>query len=255
MSAPSLATVKRLFALSGNRCAFPGCNAPLVEKSETITGEICHVRAASPGGPRYDPAQSDDARNAGANLILLCGRHHKLVDEEPQTFTIEKLTEFKILHEHRGVVEVNPFSAKAAASLLTNYTNLVVHANAGQIAVNSPGVIQAGTLNLRTNKTKLTIAAPPGSIGANRQMMSYITYLIGRYQQFQKADTTKSGRFKYMAIHTALKRYFKGKWELLPESAFPEVMGFLQRRIDNTILGRINRAKGSPVYHQFEEHR
>lgn len=41
---PTTKTIKCLFAASGNRCAFPGCDRPLV------TGEICHIRARSPGG-------------------------------------------------------------------------------------------------------------------------------------------------------------------------------------------------------------
>ncbi len=52
----------------------------MVEDSETVTGEICHIRAASSGGPRYDPAQSEEDCYAASNLLVLCGRHHKIVD-------------------------------------------------------------------------------------------------------------------------------------------------------------------------------
>jgi hypothetical protein len=48
---PSLVTVKRLFARSQNRCAFTGCDFPIVEESDTVTGIICHINARSPGGP------------------------------------------------------------------------------------------------------------------------------------------------------------------------------------------------------------
>lgn len=254
MGAPSLATVKRLFARSGNRCAFPECDVPLVEESGTVTGEICHIRAASPGGPRYHEAQTDDARNAAANLILLCGRHHKLVDAEPNKFTVQTLSEFKSRRESAGTVEISPISAKAAAGLLARYATPVIRANGSQIAINSPGAVQAGTIHVRTTKTKITIAAPPGSIGADRVMTSYATYLIGRYQEFQKADKTKTGRYKYMAVFAALKRHFKGDWKLLPASRFPEVVQFLERRIDDTIVGRVTKASGRPLYHRFDEH-
>ena len=41
MSGPTIATVKRLFAVSENCCAFPGCDAPLVDTaSGAILGEI-----------------------------------------------------------------------------------------------------------------------------------------------------------------------------------------------------------------------
>lgn len=254
MRGPTLVGVKRLFARSGNRCAFPDCGVPIVEDSGTVTGEICHIKAGSPGGPRYDPAQSEEERHDASNLILLCGRHHTLVDAEPDDYTVQKLTAFKRSHERSGVVEITPSSAKAAAALLANYMNVVIHSNAGQIAIQSPGAIQANTINLRTRKAKVTLAPPGGSIAEDRAMMSYAKYLIDRHQQFQKADKTKTGRFKYVAIHAALKRQFKGDWKLLPTSRFAEVVAFLQKRIDNTIVGRVSRARGAPVYHEFEEH-
>jgi hypothetical protein len=39
---PSVATVKRLFARSGNMCAFPGCSSALTQ-DDVIVGEICHI--------------------------------------------------------------------------------------------------------------------------------------------------------------------------------------------------------------------
>ena len=56
---PTEATIKRPFALSGNLCAFPRCHFPIIESAGTVTGEICHIRARSAGGPRYDATQSD----------------------------------------------------------------------------------------------------------------------------------------------------------------------------------------------------
>ena len=251
---PTLATVKGLFARSGNSCAFPACGVPMVEESGTVTGEICHIKAASPGGPRYDARQNEQDRHATSNLMLLCGRHHKLVDAEPSKYTVERLTQVKNLHERRGLVEITPAGTKAAAALLAKHMNVVIYSNDGQIAIHSPGAIQANTVNLKTVKAKFILAPPPGSIAAERAMMSYARYLIARYQELQKADKTKAGRFKYIAIHAALARQFKGDWKLLPTSRFREVVDFLQKRIDNTIVGRIGRARGSPLYHGFEEH-
>ena len=86
-------------------------------------------------------------------------------------------------------------------------------------------------------------------------MLSYAKYLISRYQEFQKSDARKISDFKYIAIHNALKREFKGDWNLLPAERFGELIAFLQRRVDNTKLGRINQARSIPNYHSFEEHK
>jgi hypothetical protein len=81
MTGPTVATIKRLFAVSGNRCAFPGCELPLVdEASGNVLGEMCHIRARSPDGPRYDPEQTEEERHGFGNLVLLCPTHHAIVD-------------------------------------------------------------------------------------------------------------------------------------------------------------------------------
>ena len=64
MSSPSVPTIKRLFAVSGNQCAFPRCPLPLVDiSSGKVTGRICHIKAQKSGGPRYDPDQTDEEQH------------------------------------------------------------------------------------------------------------------------------------------------------------------------------------------------
>lgn len=255
MTTLTLATLKRLFARCRNQCAHPDCILPIVEESDTVTGDICHIKAASPGGPRYDPTQDDAARHDAKNLILLCTRHHRIVDADTDTYTVEVLTMMKSDHEQAGMLEITPQTTRAAERLLANYTKVVVQGNSGQIAVNSPGAMQANTLNVNVTKRKVTIAAPQGSIGSDQAMTSYVAYLIARYQEYQKADTSKEGRLKYMVIHNALKREFKGDWKLLATMRFGDVVNFLQGRIDRTRLGKLNASRGSPNYHSFAEHR
>jgi tetratricopeptide (TPR) repeat protein len=105
MSSPTVTTIKRLFAASGNQCAFPGCALPLVDPdSGAVLGEICHVRARSPGGPRYDATQTEEQCHAFENLLLLCPSHHKIVDDNPDVYPVERLLEIKARHEaqHAG---------------------------------------------------------------------------------------------------------------------------------------------------------
>ncbi|MDB5295166.1 MAG: endonuclease [Phycisphaerales bacterium] len=119
---PSLPTVKRLYAVSGNQCAFPGCRLPLVDPtSGTVTGRICHIKARSPGGPRYDPAQSDGERHGFANLIILCPIHHDVIDADEASYTVERLTEIKAGHEASNVVDPpSRMPDGAAAEMVAN---------------------------------------------------------------------------------------------------------------------------------------
>jgi hypothetical protein len=98
LSGPSQKTAKRLFAVSGNRCAFPNCRTDIV-KGGTILGEICHIKSARPNGPRYDALQSPEDRHGYDNLILLCANHHTVVDDDEEAYTVARLAKMKSDHE------------------------------------------------------------------------------------------------------------------------------------------------------------
>lgn len=124
MSRPSEKTLKQLFALSNNRCAFPRCVQPLVDPSSiTLVGEVCHIRAQRPGGPRYDPNQTENERHAFANLILLCSPHHTVVDDDEESYTIVRLESIKQHHETaEKSIEVTPEVLKQLVLSVTGNT-------------------------------------------------------------------------------------------------------------------------------------
>jgi hypothetical protein len=73
---------------------------PLIdEDSGSVIGEICHIKARNPNGARYDSTQTDEQRNAFENLILMCPIHHKVIDDDDESYTVERLKEIKLKHE------------------------------------------------------------------------------------------------------------------------------------------------------------
>lgn len=97
-------TIKRLYALSGNQCAHPGCQnrliTPETEQSDAaVVNHICHIYARSDGGPRNNPGLTEEERDSYDNLILLCAHHHVIVDKQPDTYTAEILKRWKQEHE------------------------------------------------------------------------------------------------------------------------------------------------------------
>ena len=95
---PTRETLRALFACSGNRCAFPSCSHPLVNKKHKFIAQVCHIQAANPGGERYNAQQTDDERRSYDNLILLCHRHH-VETNDVDLYPVEKLIEMKHKHE------------------------------------------------------------------------------------------------------------------------------------------------------------
>lgn len=105
---PTSEVIRRLFLLSGNQCAFPGCQHPIISPDGTYVGEICHIRAAEAGGERFDPNQSNEDRRAFENLLLLCHDHHVVTDDVDQ-YPVEKMVGIKHQHEarfERGIADL-----------------------------------------------------------------------------------------------------------------------------------------------------
>lgn len=88
---------KELYAKSGNRCSFPGCDKELIGDGDC--SEICHIEGVNPNSARFNSKLSNEEVNSYDNLILLCRNHHNLVDECKALYTVEKLRRMKYEHE------------------------------------------------------------------------------------------------------------------------------------------------------------
>ncbi|WP_460481886.1 HNH endonuclease [Comamonas humi] len=121
LSAPRLSTVKRLFAVSMNRCAFPGCSTPVIDpETQTVLGEICHIHAQSEGGPRFNDDLTTEQIHGFENLILMCGTHHKLIDEpgNEATYSAAYLMGLKVAVGHSGSKTETELSNEQATVLI-----------------------------------------------------------------------------------------------------------------------------------------
>ncbi|WP_051609928.1 hypothetical protein [Terasakiella pusilla] len=92
--------IRELFAKSGNQCAFPDCNHPLIDDDGDYVAQICHIEAASEGGERYNERMTDDERAAPSNLLIMCHRHH-VKTNNVDIYTVPILQDMKRQHETR----------------------------------------------------------------------------------------------------------------------------------------------------------
>lgn len=89
---------------SGYRCNNPECRRMTIgahsDPNKFISlGQACHIEAASPGGPRYNPALSAEERQKVTNGIWLCYSCSKLIDCDPDRFTVDVLNSWKAVAE------------------------------------------------------------------------------------------------------------------------------------------------------------
>lgn len=105
---PTPTVARNLYGASGNRCAYPGCDSPLVRSDGVVVGEIAHIEAAMPDGPRFNKHMSNQERRAPANLMIMCATCHTITDADTDTWTVEKLQALKADHEalYTGAVDV-----------------------------------------------------------------------------------------------------------------------------------------------------
>jgi hypothetical protein len=100
---------KVLCTRSGNRCAMPECRKVLVvdkteNDRESLVAQMAHIKGEKPAAPRYDANMTELEKNSCNNLILVCDNCHKVIDDQPNTYTVEKLYEIKCQHE-KWVIE------------------------------------------------------------------------------------------------------------------------------------------------------
>jgi len=95
-------TRKILWGRSGNRCAI--CKHELVVfatavDDESVVGEECHIISSRANGPRHDSSYPREKLDTYENLILLCRVHHKMVDDQDESYTVDILRQMKVNHE------------------------------------------------------------------------------------------------------------------------------------------------------------
>ena len=104
-SEPSRTTRIIVSAKSSNECAFPDCPEKIFEKTasgeEYLAGELCHIYGRAAGSARYDPTRSEEENAAPKNVLFLCRNHHRVVDADPERYSVSVLQKMKAAHEQQ----------------------------------------------------------------------------------------------------------------------------------------------------------
>ena len=100
----------KLWVKAAGRCEFRGCNEPLWQNNLTLSdgnfAEVAHIIASSEDGPRGSE-ESPDLQIDFSNLMLLCPRCHKEIDDDPDRYPIELLRQWKQEHEKRIEIQTS----------------------------------------------------------------------------------------------------------------------------------------------------
>lgn len=251
-------TLKVLFTRSQNRCAFPGCQEEIVDSTTGVVyGEVCHIEGVEAGAARHNPSLDKEAVNSEANLVLLCHKHHKLVDAMPRKYDVGWLKEIKHRHELQGIVDISPSQAQSARLMLAEMAEAASQRtyNNSQHFEAADNAIQNITINKISGRGKRSVPSvpPSGTIGCDPAKRSYVNHLYDRLIDF------KSKIPKYDAIKAAsivsrnVRKLFGSTWTNVPLSRYDGIIAYLQAEIDKTPIGRKNCARGKKNYSSYDE--
>jgi len=95
--------LKKLWGLAAGKCSHPECEIDCImfldSDNPTVIGEMAHIIAEKPDGPR---GVEIGGENVYENLILLCPTHHTIIDKAPKDkFPVELLLSWKSDHENK----------------------------------------------------------------------------------------------------------------------------------------------------------
>jgi hypothetical protein len=98
-------TKRHLWARAAGQCEFPNCQRSLTKDNKTGNlgnfGQIAHNVAASPNGPRGDDERSTTLSDEYENLLLLCYKHHRIIDVYEEDYPVSQVRNIKQDHEER----------------------------------------------------------------------------------------------------------------------------------------------------------
>jgi hypothetical protein len=64
-----------------------------------LVGEIAHIEGALPESARFNENMTNEQRRRYDNLLLMCGTHHTIIDNDENNWTVPKLVDLKRTHE------------------------------------------------------------------------------------------------------------------------------------------------------------
>lgn len=122
-----------IWAISGGRCEYEGCNKVLhtdiLTKKRYNSAYIAHIVADKPNGPRGDINRSKLLSDDINNLMLLCDDHHRLIDKvDVAGYSESRLLEMKKKHENR-IRRLTSIAPKLSSEIILYGANIGNHSS------------------------------------------------------------------------------------------------------------------------------
>lgn len=216
--------LKRLCLLSQNECYNPECDRKLIAKDcRTITGKICHIEAASPLGPRYNPTQTDEERHSFSNLILLCDECHSIVDNKDNVslYPVSRLQAWKKAHEEGA------FQSKSRE--MVKSLPIVVDAIIDKVLVDN---VEQGNTDVYNIESKIAFNQLNRNSFLIREYNLYSHTVDALYDELESQGSIKKS-IVLMRIHS-MYLLIKGEGESDADNIFDKVVEMILHTVEDS---------------------
>lgn len=192
---------------AGYRCSKPNCRASTAGPSwegisaKSNIGVAAHITAASPGGPRYDPALSAEERGSVVNGIWLCQTHAKMVDDDAERYPSATLRTWKEHAEH---------DAKAMLGRPVSGQSLDAAVEVSLQRGDDDLLVATGTTNLPSGTRLWVQISPVPSDGAPTTAKAQV---FDRHFVSEGAKHRSGGVFKQDWYIVTVLAYFNSPWK------------------------------------------
>jgi hypothetical protein len=142
-------------------------------EERALNSTVAHIRAASPLGPRFDPAMTPEANRASPNLILLCGFHSTLIDSHEARYSVETIEGWKASQIAATGTEITDAESEQIIreSMRTEITLQADVINVGGQSGGGGGAIGPGAIGGRGgDSTRINLDGEQGT-GAGRNVV------------------------------------------------------------------------------------
>jgi hypothetical protein len=221
-------TIKRLYALSSNRCAFPGCERTFVNwEDDTNFSNICHIEDANPDthkADRFNPNMSDKERADYQNLILLCPNHH-IETNDPSKYSVETLRELK--REHEKKIASLQFGKNIIAKYPSVLSVLINHIGSGLLEEEFEDIGKKAPITEEKILYNNVIAYKP----IIEEFSIYQGRLNGIYEEIEKQGSSK----KSFLLQNIKTLYLKEKGKFVNIEAIRNNADLIFENIENEI--------------------
>ena len=212
----------------------------LLQQEIGSTCPICGNEAV--GEFQVHHLNGDPLDNSFTNMLLICPNCHAKFNNHSYSREIGYQAKLKVYKQNETKKTSVANDSTSAAS--------IVQIN------NGDDVIQAaGNVTIRMTRGRRAKAAVPisGVVGTSSKERAYVKHLYDRLFDFKKAtpgyDDARAGR----TIARYVRDAFGTTWSYVPIDRFFELVELLQKKIDQTPIGRKHRKNGTKPYSSFEE--